>query len=177
MSGSLRFLPVIPLGIFKPKPATYFEKEKEKRKKLQTTTKHTHTHAHAHTHTHTLQTVFPCIFPPPQHNSFLFSFFLFLPATSPSRRPKIRLLVGGHRHAVGRARLWPERVGSATLQTLHVHTPASQSAPPWGQGEDRWSQRARGQHLWPSHLDYLCTFSNEITIPSGQTLDISMWTP
>lgn len=35
--SSLRFLPLIPLGISKPKPATYLETERKKKKKKKST--------------------------------------------------------------------------------------------------------------------------------------------
>lgn len=87
--SSLRVLPFIPLGISKPKPATYSKTEREKKEKKKKSTYgvidnykkwKTHTHKNKpHKHTHKIQTVSRA--PHPQHQSvFLLSFLpLVLP--------------------------------------------------------------------------------------------------
>lgn len=81
--SSLRFLPFIPLGITKPKPATYLKTERRKKEKKKSTygfidnykKMETHTHKNKpHKHTHKIQTVSHT----PSPNTSLFSFLPFL---------------------------------------------------------------------------------------------------
>lgn len=81
--SSLRVLPFIPLGISKPKPATYSKTEREKKEKRKKKSTYgvidnykkwkTHTHTKINpTNTHTKSKPFPA---PPTPNTSLFSFF------------------------------------------------------------------------------------------------------
>lgn len=122
--SSLRFLPPSPsLGFSKPKPAAYLKKKKKKALKesyrqLQKNP----------TNTHRIQTVLrpPC---PPPPNTRVSSFISFHFRLSPLRLGgQGRLLVGGGRHAAGRAHLWPEGGGSGSPHYLldpDTHQPAS----------------------------------------------------
>ena len=120
--SSLRFLPPSPsLGFSKPKPAAYLKKKKKKKalkesyRQLQKKKQKNKT-----PQTHTQNPNRSSISPPtsPQHKSLLFHFFSkFCP--SPLRLgSQGRLLVGGGRHAAGRAHLWPEGGGSSSPHDL-----------------------------------------------------------
>lgn len=84
-----------------------------------------------------------------------------MPATSPSGKPRVQLLVGGGRHTAGKAPSlargrW-EHQSLLHPQSADTHQLAFPPAPTRGGGKSRWSRWLSNQYSWPCHLAYLCT--------------------
>lgn len=113
--SSLRFLPPSPsLGFSKPKPAAYLKKKKKKHlRKVTDSYKKT-----PHKHTQNPNRSPTSLPTSPQRKSFLFHFFSNFRLSPLRQGGQGRLLVGGGRHAAGRAHLWPEGGGSGSPHYL-----------------------------------------------------------